>query len=95
MSHVFLTQSGVCPHTRRTLKRQRAPRHSANESNGSAIQSNWGTARSMNSSNRGTVKAMSPCAGLQIIPFLMSLDLTGPSPLTVTLSASAHSERFG
>ena len=32
-------------------------------------QSSPGMMRRMNSSNRGTVKAVSPCAGLQIIPF--------------------------
>ena len=32
----------------------------------------------MNSSKRGTVNAISPCTGLEIIPFLISFARTGP-----------------
>jgi hypothetical protein len=50
-----------------------------------------GIARLMNSSNKGTVKAMSPCAGLKTIPFLINFARTGPRLVTFTLKISAMS----
>ena len=41
-----------------------------------------GITRRMNSSNNGTVNAVSPCAALQIMPFEMSWLRSGPSPVT-------------
>ena len=52
---------------------------------------NTGMARTMNSSNNGTVKAMSPCAGLKIIPFLINFARTGPRLVTFTFKVSAMS----
>jgi hypothetical protein len=53
--------------------------------------SKTGMARRMNSSNRGTVKAMSPCDGLYTMPFLSKLARAGPSVVILTPILSATS----
>ena len=45
----------------------------------------------MNAANKGTVKAVSPWPGLQIIPFLINEALTGASVVTPLLKISAMS----
>ena len=45
----------------------------------------------MNASNISAVKAISPCAGLYIVAFLISLARTGPRLVIFTPSVSAMS----
>ena len=47
-----------------------------------ASQSLPGMIRFMNSSNNGTVKAVSPWLGLQIMPLVINPLLVGPNPVT-------------
>jgi len=62
----------------------------------SVFHSAPGMMRFINSSKRGTVNAVSPWLGLQIIPFVMRLCGTGPRELTLLPSICAISpERCG
>ena len=55
-----------------------------------------GIARFMKPSNMGTVKAVSPCAGLHIMPFLIRPLLSGPIRSTLVPRVSAMApERWG
>ena len=68
---------------------------------GRGVQACWGGSHSgialfMRESNIGTVKAVCPWAGLQIIPFLISPLRRGPACCTLIPRASAMSpERWG